>query len=160
MDFHSFLLSEFDSLEEWSPALQDFSYGLLNRKDVVITKNILSFLFKNKYNLDKEYELGAAINKFVSILKEHDIHYMEVKVTPKLNREYPDGCSYLDDEIWIMLHPNNFKIALMYVDKEASKSYFLLEEYVNDYRDYMVEEYRKKLKGHIIKIIDNLKLEK
>ncbi|CCU56181.1 N1R/p28-like protein [Choristoneura rosaceana entomopoxvirus 'L'] len=164
-------------LGDW---FNDIWYPLFNNKNVVITNEILNFIYEFqgcKYLhpcvLDKNYQNKKNYRNF---LKQNKIEYSVIKYEKNILNIYPilkNELKLYDKHVlvqktWLILEVDNFKESIMMMNNNNSKMirkyYIKIEKILYDYAkyisDYNIKYKLKQLEEFKNKEINQLKLEK
>lgn len=134
-------------IEEW---FNDIWYSLVEDTDVIITKPILSFIFKNKTDISTStYDIFKSYREqYKNYLMQCKIPFETLKYYPNIVEKYPilKGDLYISNnptkKVWIKLPFKHFKESIMLLStpdsKETRKMFMLLEQIFYDYNKYAI----------------------
>lgn len=134
-------------IEEW---FTDIWYALIEDSDIIVTKAILSFFFKNKTDIStSNYDIFKSYReKYRNYLTQCNIPFETIKYYPTIAEKYPILKTDLflsnnpTKKVWIKLPFKNFKESIMLLStpdsKETRKMFMLLEQIFYDYNKYAI----------------------
>lgn len=136
--------------------VDDVAFCLYHKKDILITRKIMRFLFWYKYNIDTEEEFRKAMVEYKKILKEIHIHYTMVKINKKTLEEYPHA-NDPDVKELISVDKADFVRALSHIPNGlAIRCQLYLDDLVEEYREYVNNIEKEKMTRLIIMITKEL----
>ncbi|BAO49372.1 MTG-like gene family protein [Alphaentomopoxvirus acuprea] len=131
----------------------DIWIPLFDKKDILITNNILDFLgFSNGGVLNGTGgEFRQQKKNYIKFLNKNNLEYKEIKYDNEIINQY----EYIQNDIknleprhlvqktWILLNVENFKESIMLINtkccKQIRKYYIILEKILYDYSKYITE---------------------
>lgn len=140
------------------PWFKDIWIPLFENKDVVITNEILNFIYKDTVD---SLDLQNLKSNYKKHLIKNEIEFDVLKYYKNITTDYP----FLENEImlydynnliqktWLKLNPSAFKESLMVLNhnnnKMIRKYYIILEKILFDYSNYMAEFKSKQIESEL-----------
>lgn len=151
---------------------RDIWYPLFEKKNILITSDILIFINYGKFQFQTDSEIIQLMNQsLIELLNEYNIKLINITFADPLSLEY----EYIQNEIkqltpndlnkktWNLLSVKNFKSLIMQlntkVSQEVKEYYISLEEILNEYSKYLKEKEILELREEIKNLESKTNLE-
>lgn len=168
MDIYTFMTNN-DLNFLLNEVFEELWFSLVNKKNILITPNLLNFIYQSSHNKKKHFSVLFHEQKknFLKCLDEKKIDYIELMHDDETLYEFEHIIKNIkkseieESQIkkYIVLSITNFKKALVIKEDNIRKYFLKLEELSYSYSKY-IDEYNLKLKINELEKSKNKEIEK